>query len=810
MSDITVNINGIECKAKEGEFILNIARRNGIYIPALCYLSECSPTLACRLCLVEADGKRVYSCNAKAKDGMQIITDNEEIARERRSIMEVYDVNHPLQCGVCDQSGECELQNNTLYMQVDSQSYAIADCDRSPKKWGLINYDPALCIVCERCVTVCKDMIGDSALKTVKRGGEPLDKGYKESMPKDAYAMWNKLQKSLIGTVTGEKLDCTFCGECISVCPVGALVSSDFKYNSNAWELEKIPASNPHSSDCSQIFYEVRHESIDNPEKKIFRVTNEFHYQKINGAARFGFDFANLNVKKDKKAFECAIEAFKKADTIKFDSFITNEEALILQKLKDKFGYKLINTQAKAYKEFLHEFSKQSGHMLFEGDLKTIKSSNFIVCVGSAVKTDSPNTGYAFNNALTMNKGAGLYFHPVGDPVVQGYAKNLLQIEHKIGSEEAILYLLIDLFVKKDELSNEITEILNSFKEVKKIKQKKTVTKKEIIDGEEKEIKEEIEEEVEVQTNKLYEIIGLPDNFDEKLDKFLLKKDKFSLILGEDLYTHKRAKNIALLAGLIERYSDFNVVIIPPQTNSLGVSLICDLDFEEGDYTIGYNVKGDFTLSALGDGDLDIPALNQQEGTFVNIDKRVVPTNAAVAYGGYTLNDIANKLGLKAEYTINYTKELPKSKGFKEIEFDDLPNYFDNAGNEHRGYLLENKSRRTKLRIPEELEEIESFDGIVVYRCEPVLQFSKFTNKAKQLKRDGALFASKDFMDKYNLNENDIVEISNENISITTKVQLDNKITGDIPYLPTFDEKLDVSGIFKNGYRYAKVNLKKV
>jgi len=98
----------------------------------------------------------------------------------------------------------------------------------------------------------------------------------------------------------------------------------------------------------------------------------------------------------------------------------------------------------------------------------------------------------------------------------------------------------------------------------------------------------------------------------------------------------------------------------------------------------------------------------------------------------------------------------------------------------------------------------------VVYRCEPVLQFSKFTNKAKQLKRDGALFASKDFMDKYNLNENDIVEISNENISITTKVQLDNKITGDIPYLPTFDEKLDVSGIFKNGYRYAKVNLKKV
>ena len=798
MSDITININGKECKAKEGEFILNIARRNGIYIPALCYLTECSPTLACRLCLVEADGKRVYSCNAKAKDGMQVITDNEEIAKERRSIMEVYDVNHPLQCGVCDQSGECELQNNNLYMQVDSQNYAIADCDRSPKKWGLIHYDPALCIVCERCVTVCKDMIGDAALKTIKRGGEALDKGYKESMPKDAYAMWNKLQKSIIGTVSGETLDCTFCGECISVCPVGALVSSDFKYRSNAWELTRVPAANPHSSDCAQIFYEVRCESIDNPTKKIFRVTNEFHYQKINGAARFGFDFANEDVKKNEKAFQKALEAFKKADTIKFDSFITNEEALILQKLKEKLGYKLVNSSAKAYKEFLDEFSKESGHTLYKGDLKTVKKSNFIISVGSALKSDSPNTGYAFNNALTMNKGAGIYFHPIGDPIVQGYAKNILQIEHKIGSEEAVMYLILEKFADKEALPSEINKVLESFKSIKK----ESIVKE--VDG------EKVEESVEKEINSLYDMIGIDEEFDTKLTKFLAKKDKFSLILGEDLYTHKRAKNIALLAGLIERYSDFDVVIIPPQTNSLGVSLICDLDDKEGDYSIGYNVKGDFVLSALGDGDLDMPALNQQEGTFVSIDKRVVPTNAALKYNGYTLNDIANELGVKATYTIDYTKKLPKSKGFKEVEFDELPNYFDNAGNEHRGYLLDNKTRRTKLRIPDEIEEIESFDGVVVYRCEPVLQFSAFTNKCKQLKTEGGLYASKEFMDKNGLGEGDEVIISKNETSLKVKVIYDNKISGNIPYLPTFDKKLDVVGIFNEGYRYAKVKIEKV
>ena len=102
MAEVTLHIDGREIKAKEGEYILNVARANDIFIPAICYLTRCSPTLACRLCLVDIDGKRAYSCNAKAKDGMNIITHSEEIQEERRAIMEVYDINHPLQCGVCD------------------------------------------------------------------------------------------------------------------------------------------------------------------------------------------------------------------------------------------------------------------------------------------------------------------------------------------------------------------------------------------------------------------------------------------------------------------------------------------------------------------------------------------------------------------------------------------------------------------------------------------------------------------------------------------------------------------------------------
>ncbi len=109
-----------------------------LFIPAICYLTRCSPTLACRICLVEADGKQVYACNAKVKDGMEITVDTPNILKERRAIMEVYDVNHPLQCGVCDQSGECELQNYTLELEVDSQSYTIGRIQRERQKTGVV------------------------------------------------------------------------------------------------------------------------------------------------------------------------------------------------------------------------------------------------------------------------------------------------------------------------------------------------------------------------------------------------------------------------------------------------------------------------------------------------------------------------------------------------------------------------------------------------------------------------------------------------------------------------------------------------
>ena len=764
---ITVTIDGIECKAKEGEYILNVARANDIFIPAICYLTRCSPTLACRICLVEADNKRVYSCNAKVKDGMNITTTTEEILEERRAIMEVYDVNHPLQCGVCDQHGECELQNYTLELAVDTQHYAIRDTKRETKNWSsVLHYDAGLCIVCERCVTVCKDMIGDAAIKTTKRGGDPLDKTLKDTMPKDAYAMWNKLQKSIIAPSNGTDFtNCSDCGECTAVCPVGALTERDFIYKANPWDLKEIPSACAHCSSACHIYYETRAESIDNPEEKIFRVKNEWNYQTLCGAGRFGYDYENRDAKKDPEALERAIEAISKAGTIKFNSMISNEEALMLQSLKEKFNLKLVNSEVKPFANFLKAYSKVAGHQLYKDSFSDMYECDFIISVGAKLRNDNPAARYLFNNIQKMNKGAGIYLHPVGDTLIPTFGKSVEQINHPAGLEEYALLLVLNLFAKED-----------------------------------------LEDSVKFELNDLGEKLGFDaEEFQGKLDKMLKKKEKFALIIGEDLYNHPKAENLAKLVALIEKSCDIKVAMIPPKSNALGVAQICDLDDEAEGFVVGYNEVGDFKLSALGDGDLDIPAFNQQEGTTTNMNKRVVPFNAALEYNGYTLNDIMNKLGFNNRYTIDWTAKLPQDKGYQFVNFDDLPNEFTNQKEEKRGYKLAN------LSVEKEEIKLEDFadsglEGDIAYRCNPQRQFNDFTDKAHQIFEKFALYASKEKAQE--LGEWVKVEFESGD-ALELPVEVDDRMSGDIVEVPDFKADLDIYSLFKDS-RYSKVTITKV
>jgi len=758
-----ISINDQILEADEGESILNIARANGIYIPALCYLSGCSPTLACRLCMVEANGKVVYSCNAKAKEDMQIYTNTPEIAAERNAIMQTYCVNHPIQCGVCDKSGECELQNLTTHLKVNEQKFAIADTHKPHKKWGLINYDPALCIVCERCVTVCKDRIGESALKTVPRGVE-VPKELKESMPKDAYAVFSKMQKSLIGPSVDESLDCSFCGECISVCPTGALISSHFQYSTNIWELNPVPAANPHQSDCELIYYDVKEKSTSDRSKQIYRVNNDFTFGEISGAARFGYDFHNELACKNEEKFEEIVLNIKNGaiKNIKFNSFITNEEALILERLREKFDLNLINNEALNYQKFLNKFSEFSGLSSYNADYEDIKNSDFIISAGSFLRHESPVTSFKLNNALKMNKAAGIYFHHIADEIVKKYSKNFIYVTHEAGKLEQIL-----LFILKnwgENLPSALTSKLENFDE----------------------------------------------NFGLDVPALSEGKSKFMLILGSDFYADENANLLAALTGVIARATPFRVMLIPPRTNSLGVAKICTLTSEKKPgKTLGYNENGDYKFSIF-EGDIDASALNQQEGTFTSINNALVPTNVAIPHKGYFLNDIANALGLMAKDTIDYTPLLPKEKGYRGIKFDDLENFYANNGTSHRGYKLEISNCTPNDDIDPLLKDSKSInlkdDKALINLANPINLPSFFANYATQTAKRAKLYASSEFMTKFEISQNEAIILEKDGHKLAICVELDSELGGVAAYLGNYDDKLDVGTIF-NGKSYAAVKI---
>ena len=719
-------IDSKEVTATKGETILDVARRENIYIPTMCYLPKASANASCRMCCIEVKGQDgfVLSCNTPPVEGIEVITNSDSLYHERQNIMKLYNVNHPLQCGVCDKSGECDLQNKTLEFDVGEQNFAVRDQVRKKKKWGIHTYDPALCILCERCTTVCNETVGNEALY-IKPGG------YKSHID-------IKLS------------NCIQCGECISVCPVGAMASTEFKYTVNAWELDKIPSSCSHCSSACQLNYESK-------DGRIRRVTNESDFSSLCGAGRFGFDFENKVEAKDPLAFHKAVEAFKNASNVLFSSIITNEEAYLLNELKKKLGFNLVNEEARAYQNFMKSFAKFANTSLYNATIDDLKSSEYILSVGCSIESDNPMVKFGASQAVKYKKAFVCTIAPVEEYAISNIVS--LYINNEVGSEEAALSMIADTFVDDKSTQQEFYDSLDFG----------------YLSGE-----SNISEE---------EIALLKVNYQ--------RKENPLLIIGEDVINHPRANNIAAIAGYLQKSGLFKVMVIPPFTNTLGVSLICDLDEAKAGLSVGYNVSSNFTLSAKGDGDLDMPALNQQEGTFVNIDKNLVVLNAGATYNGYELNDIANALGVKSDNIIDYTSKL----GFKDTEFDDLDNYFDNVGNAYRGYKIQATQNQENLKL-DEVGELGEFNGSVVYSRNPLRQFSIFTKDCKQLNEKMLLVGSEQFAIASKIKSGDNVKFSVKGVEFIRHFKVDKHMKGTVAYNPTFDMDLKSSN-----YRYNQVKL---
>ena len=201
-----LKINGKEISVFEGTVILEACNKNEVPVSNLCYNRKLVPFAACRTCMVETvvDGKKelVYSCTQPVADGMEVRTGTEETNRYNKACLEMLLVEHPLDCPICDKSGVCPLQDNTDMLQLFDGRFEIQRRNEpSIKTNPIIEFYLNRCIMCGLCVRACDEIQGVQALDFHKRG-----------------------MAVSIGTANDEPLDCEFCGQCITVCPTGALM----------------------------------------------------------------------------------------------------------------------------------------------------------------------------------------------------------------------------------------------------------------------------------------------------------------------------------------------------------------------------------------------------------------------------------------------------------------------------------------------------------------------------------------------------------------------------------------------------------
>ncbi len=219
---VNLRIDGKDVRAKEGMNLIDAAELAGIHIPNLCYLKGMKGIGACRMCLVEIEGMKtpVIACTTKVKDGMVVNTKTEKVEEIRRFVIDLILSMHPLDCMTCTKAGVCNLQKYAYDFEIKESSFTRKKFGFSPEEGNpFIKRDPDYCILCGRCVRICKSQ-GTNVLDFMGRGV-----GSKVTTAND-----KPLQES----------GCTFCGSCIDVCPVNAILEADRWRKGREWDYDKV------------------------------------------------------------------------------------------------------------------------------------------------------------------------------------------------------------------------------------------------------------------------------------------------------------------------------------------------------------------------------------------------------------------------------------------------------------------------------------------------------------------------------------------------------------------------------------------
>jgi NADH-quinone oxidoreductase subunit G len=240
---IEIELDGKKVEVNEGCMVMHAAEKAGTYIPHFCYHKKLSIAANCRMCLVDVEKapKPMPACATPVTPGMVVRTKSDKALKAQQSVMEFLLINHPLDCPICDQGGECQLQDLAVGYGGSSSRYGEEKRVVFHKEVGpLISMEEmSRCIHCTRCVRFGQEIAGDMELGMIHRG-----------------------EHSEITTIKGETVDSELSGNMIDVCPVGALTSKPFRYSARTWELSRRKSVSPHDSLGANLIVQVKNQKV--------------------------------------------------------------------------------------------------------------------------------------------------------------------------------------------------------------------------------------------------------------------------------------------------------------------------------------------------------------------------------------------------------------------------------------------------------------------------------------------------------------------------------------------------------------------
>ena len=441
---VNIEIDGKPVEAEEGSMLIQAADAAGVYIPRFCYHDKLSVAANCRMCLIEVEKapKPMPACATPVAEGMKVFTKSETARQAQRGTMEFLLINHPLDCPICDQGGECDLQDLAVGYGGDVSRYQENKRVVPSKNIGpLITTEMTRCIHCTRCVRFGQEIAGIMELGAVGRG-----------------------EHTRIRTFIDRSVDSELSGNVIDLCPVGALTSGPFRYSARTWEMQDHPSISPHDAVGSNLTIQTRGHKVMRVLPRENEEVNEcwlsdrdrFSYEAVNSEDRLERPMIKHNGEWQEvewqQALDFTVAGFKKIIKNKGANQLgalasptaTLEEFFLLQKLMRGMGSSNVDHRLRQI-----EFGDDDISPLFPWfgqNISDFENVDAALLVGTNIRKEQPILGHRLRKA--SRKGAAImalnpvdydFSYPLADKVIAapGVLANSLAAIAKVLSEKS-------------------------------------------------------------------------------------------------------------------------------------------------------------------------------------------------------------------------------------------------------------------------------------------------------------------------------------------------------------------------------------